>query len=205
MNLFKKTITMQEVAGIKAIPSTVEIARSNLINEIPLVTVSDHIRNLAQYNSEASALVETEEVTKQLIVKRQFFIDNGFNYIVSPKIISSFKFHAGVKQGIRISRDNRTSVSYVGDIPEFAIERLNKFDKLFAYDWRVRMFTPEYILTIHSNQEMPIKIIPIDPILIGWVKARSYFFQERLDQIQNAQDILGIVIGVWDNDKELEL
>jgi hypothetical protein len=52
---------------------------------------------------------------------------------------------------------------------------------------------------------MPIKIIPIDPILIGWVKARSYFFQERLDQIQNAQDILGIVIGVWDNDKELEL
>ena len=202
MNLFKKNATLvQEVAEIKVIPSTVEIARNNLVNEIPIVAVSDHIRNLAQYNSEARALVESGETAKCLIEKRQFFIDNGFNYIVLPKIISSFKYHAGIKQGIQINRDDHTRVSYVGDIPEFAIERLNKFDKL----WRARLMCSEYLLTIHSNQEMPIKIMPIDPILIGWVKARSCFYNERLYDIQNTKDVLGVVIGVWDNDKELEL
>lgn len=77
----------------------------------------------------------------------------------------------------------RFAVDYVGDLPEFILERMR------SAPWNG---TQKPRFTIHSMNPLPVErqrlFERVEPIMVWWL-----------------DDDLGAVVGVWDNDTELEL
>lgn len=78
--------------------------------------------------------------------------------------------------GVNPTREVR--VDYVGDIPDFVLDNMEKSG------------LSEF--TVHSMLPLPVKETQVlsktDPVMIGWIN-----------------DQLGVVIGMWDYDKEISL
>jgi hypothetical protein len=74
-------------------------------------------------------------------------------------------------------------IDYIGDVPDFILDRLDKIRELELPG------SADKKITIHSNNKLQtIRFAKIDPVLVYWIT-----------------DNLGVVVGVWDNDKELEI
>ena len=70
------------------------------------------------------------------------------------------------------------SINYIGDIPEYILDNMDK----------VRPFVQKF--TIHSMQPLPTESIyaKVDPVMIAWI-----------------DDEIGVVVGIWDGDKEIDV
>jgi hypothetical protein len=129
----------------------------------------------------------------------------GFNLFVSPDVVSQFKYAALVCD-LSSPRDSYVidggrEVIYVGDIPDFALDRIKKAHEA----------TCETLFTIHSNQELPVKyqaFVYRDPVIILWntnsrvsIEKKKGVWKGSCDSSFHTLDI-GCVVAMWQDDGE---
>jgi len=130
----------------------------------------------------------------------------GFVWIVDASFVKKFCYHAAVGPDLQW-HDHRIfikhghfkqAVVYAGDIPDFALERIEQVNKIGISNF-----------TIHSMQPLPINFILTDPVLIGWPAMPSIEITDYGKDNQklsfHVEGITGIVIAAWDIDRELEI
>lgn len=136
----------------------------------------------------------------------------GFCYFVSVQNILAFHYHASVNWiyddypisiEYNITKQYRRGIYhgyqvYAGDIPDFALDKIKVVGDKVDF------------ITIHSMSPLPIRMAKesislerVDPILVGWkYNPNLHCINGVWDSKSNA---LGVVLAIWDNDKELEL
>jgi hypothetical protein len=130
----------------------------------------------------------------------------GFVWLVGADFIRQFPYHATLGQDIQW-HDHRVFIKqgrlrkalvYQGDVPEFALDRVEKAQNLGISDF-----------TIHSMLPLPVKFILTDPVLVGWpaMPMIEVIRYGKTGQKLNftVKDITGVVIAVWDSNHELEI
>ena len=118
--------------------NNLEILRDTVIQGVSSNT--NHIRRL----------LDLEGVKNWERIKLDL-MDVGFRWYVNAKRLNKFKYFA-----IARGRHYRES-NYIGDIPDFAIDRAE-----LALSLGIKG------LTVHSTQPLPITRIVTDPIMVGW-------------------------------------
>lgn len=125
----------------------------------------------------------------------------GFRVFVKSEFASdeNFPYYALVKGKEKCCYNiyNGREYIYIGDIPISVVEKA-----------QIAIKQGINYLTIHSKQPLPI--VPLhatDPVLIGWVDNPRMFGRWDDDGGNMYRNILsiGVIIAVWDNDKEMEL
>ena len=121
----------------------------------------------------------------------------GFRLFVHKGIFKQFRYCAGLKGSyIKSNPFYRETIDFVGDIPDFVLDNMDKIRGV------VKM--PNSRFTIHSHQPLPVTASKIytqvDPVMVYWLR-REWAINWTLPEGAN----IGVVIGVWDNDKELEI
>ena len=114
-------------------------------------------------------------------------MDNDFRYYIKAGELAKLKYHALVRSRFH----SRYLLDYTGDIPDFAISRAE-----IAISFGIRD------ITIHSMQLLPVNRLKGDPVLVGWMSQPEQAVWEGYNLDKNIE---GVVIAVWDNEKELEL
>ena len=130
--------------------------------------------------------------------RQKTLTEAGFCWMVVENFASRFQYCAEVKNpstfGDPMVVEDGKSVVYVGDIPDFALDRI-----MAAEQVGLKYFT------IHSNSPLPVRYMTIcDPVLVGWT-SRPYFGRSRVGWESQHAWAGGVVIAVWDNDRELEI
>ena len=131
-------------------------------------------------------------------------IEAGFLWYVTKEFVSKFKYAAGVGTDMFLVGIGQASglissyVGYTGDIPEAILDKVDK-----ARQAGIRE------MTVHSTQPLPIsvtKVLPrIDPVIIGWQRKPDIRLNGSFKFSQMLRDYEGVVIGIWDHDKEIEV
>lgn len=111
----------------------------------------------------------------------------GFRLFVDRmEVLRKFLYHAGIR-GSYTLEDNHfldtesyKVVDYTGHIPAFAIKNTE----------RLTAIMPQMEFTIHSMQPLPVekRRVQVDPVMVGWLS-----------------DDVGVVVAIWDGDKEIEV
>jgi hypothetical protein len=226
--MFNKLITklaaekfgVEETVEPEPILKTHEIVRGCLV-KVEEPQHNQHITRLAKF----SLIAEDEVKSIQHKQDEKKLVDRmrvaGFPYAVRGSIVQKFEVTAGVNYGFH---NGYYGITYCGDIPEFALDRLEKFYaslvvKATFHAGEILPWgspaTKEMVIahipfvTIHSNdKDLPIKTFDmrkVDPVLIGWPKRTFMSIGDAQQAIWLDNKEIGFVIAVWDNDKELEL
>ena len=137
-------------------------------------------------------LIEGED--KSLEYRKLELMENNLIWYVTAGSILKFKYHVNIRGcGIAYYSDEQVE-RYIGDIPDFAISRAE-----LALRLGIRY------ITLHSMNPLPVERVHIDPIMVGWIQApeihtdisgRFFSYQEKNQ---------GVILAIWDNEKELEL
>lgn len=112
-------------------------------------------------------------------------LEAGFHFYITARELRRFKYFAVVRDS--------SAPSYIGDIPDFAIAQAN-----LAISLGIRE------ITIHSNQPLAIEYQKGDPVLIGWLSRPDEGVYNDFT-CRYHENWEGVILAVWNNDKELEL
>ncbi len=113
-------------------------------------------------------------------------------WYITAKAISKFKYHVNLIGGaITFYGDG---VRYVGDLPDFALDRAE-----LALSLGIEM------ITLHSMLPLPIKRVHIDPVMIGWLQHPAFFMHVDNRPHSCNDSAEGVVLAIWNNEKEFEL
>lgn len=133
----------------------------------------------------------------------------GFHWVVySDTFVPRFPYAAvvsssgrGTWSGVFVRESDSGSerqVIYTGDIPDFAIQRALIAKKLGIE-----------VITIHSAAVLPVTLAAskVDPVLVGWLGGIHIAKNDPSGPYRTDRDgiIPGIVIALWDGDKEIAL
>jgi len=194
--------------GVNPNVGTITTVRENIVKIAEVRVFTEHEKRLAKFNTALAYHIEKE---------REKIIENGeiaeclkanIGYPVKGNIIKKFKYYAGVNMALGEKDVDYSGLRYVGDIPDFALTRIENFILMFKRRLVLSVLPDAWLtplVTIHSNIFLPVEHIdlhPIDPVVIGWKK------YETGSQRISYNDLLGeigFVLAVWDNDKELEI
>ncbi len=111
-------------------------------------------------------------------------LDAGFYFYIGKKI-KQFKYYA-------IVRSRKFESNYIGDIPDFALDRAE-----LALSIGVKE------ITIHSMQPLPVTRKSTDPIMVGWMRDLPNSISN--EYCYDSDAIEGVVLAAWDMEKEIEL
>jgi hypothetical protein len=196
------------------VPIEQQIDTLELLKSCPRVEapkVDPHISRLCKLRGEYDYAAQNLEAYNKLCSLKEN------PWIIDTEFIKKFKYHATVipmkiegyaftqtsirvgeqaqRQKVIQSQDtisNKGSyVRYVGDIPEFALDRI---EQILAKDNKIGF-------TIHSNQPLPVKLVKIDPVLIAWTNCPGIYTD--LNDKTSIGVGIGIVVAIWDMDKEI--
>ena len=114
-------------------------------------------------------------------------LDAGFYWYITGERLNSFEYFAIVR-----GRPYRET-NYIGDIPDFAIGRAELAMSLGVEG-----------ITLHSMHQLPITRVNTDPVMVGWlwIPNGDHFGKFTDSQGEKRE---GVVISVWDMDKEIKL
>lgn len=174
--------TMQELITAYRIPS-------KDLDETP----ASHLQRL-------SALLGDETYIQQYGFKSRMS-QVGFMCFVKPALILSFHAHA-IVGWCRFKHDcvagfRQSRIVYQGEIPDFALDRLE-----------TAIATGAENFTIHSMQPFPvgaIKLMPLDPILVGWSTNPHLYISANGDMTIDDTSAQAVILAIWDKEKELEV
>lgn len=141
----------------------------------------------------------------------------GFEWFVLRDFIKKFEYHASLRtwygcgSPVNSHSQGGSRVYYNGDIPSFALDRIEASQKvklsLFRNIYDQTRWEGINYLTIHSNQPLPVKLVISDPVVIGWSFDPDIWLRdERLsdDGLGGSwSDIMGVVVAAWDLEGEL--
>lgn len=121
----------------------------------------------------------------------------GFRIVVDTDWVLRFKFHGDIfgRCVYEARGSKRVYYQYNGDIPEFALDKLEEF---------LRLTGNHDLVSIHSMEPLPVKLVRvlpvIDPVMIGWAETpRIVHRQSGWEALSNP---LGVIIAAWDEYKE---
>lgn len=118
----------------------------------------------------------------------------GFVWFVKAVDILKFKFHVNIRgTGIKYYSSGH-SIRYVGDMPDFAIERAKTALNLGIKD-----------ITLHSMEELPVTRVHIDPVMVGWIDEPKFHTDEFGELFTYRPMNEGVVLAIWNNERELEI
>lgn len=105
---------------------------------------------------------------------------NNFRVFVSrERVFKTFRYHAGIQGSYLIGTK---VIDYSGDIPEGILNQAETARSTVG-GGKFAQFT------VHSMSPLPTveRYLKVDPVMILWIT-----------------DNLGVVVGIWDGDKEVE-
>ena len=131
----------------------------------------------------------------------------GFGFFVRASLfVPRFRYAAVVRRGtntgwttpsVRGDYYSGNEVVYAGDIPDSVL------DKAYNVVYGARID----LLTIHSHQPFPVELRPCDPVLVGWARNPEIVCDMRGEYkcMAISGRALGVIIAVWDMEKEEQL
>ena len=120
--------------------------------------------------------------------------ENNLIWIITAGGILKFKYHVNIKGDAIQYYTGEHSRRYVGDIPDFALGRAELALRLGVRD-----------ITLHSMQPLPVTRVHIDPVMVGWLQDAGIHTKQNGEFFTYHPKNEGVVLAVWDNEKELEL
>lgn len=123
-------------------------------------------------------------------------LDSGVVWLAGPEFIARFRYAAGLYIDTAVL-DIKTNcrVQYRGDLPEFALDRLET-----ARNLGLKHFT------VHSNEPLPVELLrKTDPVLIGWPATPLIRVLENRNCELSVLGLRGVVLAAWDFDKEIAI
>lgn len=159
-------------------------------------------------NLQYTEYIESFQERQEWLAK---FRDRGYLWAVSERFVQVFRYAASVRSTMPRSspfypvRTREGNVSYIGDIPDFALDNIEK-----AIQDGLR------IITIHSTKPLPVEVFKVtDPVLVGWAATPNiyldYYHQDyrggagykhcfnHADSHWPAPHRYGFVIAIWDD------
>ncbi|KKL97495.1 hypothetical protein LCGC14_1833880 [marine sediment metagenome] len=141
---------------------------------------------------------------------------------VGPEFVHSFNYHASVL-GSCVGRwaygELVDIYSYTGDIPNPILDNIEKFSRIFtSVNMSEGTVKLQPRVSVHSMDPLPLQIEHrprlVDPVVIGWALDNNVAFTRK--GVFNKRDHwgvyarpgctrLGVVLGVWDGEKEIEV
>ena len=142
-------------------------------------------------------------------------IEKGFRFFVTPQFALKFKYHAYITspQGASVGKFTadwgnyggscHISYRYCGDIPDKVLDNI----EVLKYPTYCGDLIYPHI-TVHSMEVLPIRVerIPrqIEPVAIWWGDNPKFDYT-WLGWRCWKPGTIGVVIGIWDMDKEIEI
>lgn len=122
--------------------------------------------------------------------------------LMVTSVLAKLKYVAAISSDSAILRDDHPvqnlwseRIWYNGDLPDFAIERVEFGQKLKLP-----------FITIHSNERMPVRMEPMaDPVIIGWLSNPGIKLSSSGEINRWVGGIYGFVLAMWDMDKEIQI
>jgi hypothetical protein len=167
--------------------SAMEVIKDTILIPSPVINTNTHL----------SKIQTLKQFELECMWNKQKLINAGFRAFIKSDWINNFKYHAQVYSH---SNSSLLDTVYVGDIPEFVLDKA-----LIAKECGLKF------ITIHSNYPLPTEFIHCDPVLIGWnnyIKTRDGFIRtNKHGQLYTPaiSNIEGVILAVWDYDKESEI
>lgn len=201
--MFWRRDTIQQIDNLKTHPHTSEqtvIAIRNYASKIDgnLLSRVAHKQRVKKFTG-----FPDYEIPPGMLQK---LYNAGFIWVIDTDFIRRFRYHAAVGADLQwhdhrvfIKQGRlREAVVYMGDIPDFALERIEIVKRIGINNF-----------TIHSMLPLPVSFILTDPVLVGWLALPSIEIRNYGKHTQelnfSVADISGIVIAAWDTDHELEV
>lgn len=172
--------------------SNIELVRSTAVPIENLTSEIEHIVRVQKVIGKKFLAGFTPEKFNALNSK-------GIRLVVKTSDVVKFKYHALLwadtkASGGTIRETQYGHIQYIGDLPNFALDRIE-----------VARQNGLVFGTIHSNFPLPTEFISAkktDPVVIGWCEFPDICINR--DIVTSFREILGVVIAMWDMDKELE-
>jgi len=118
-------------------------------------------------------------------------------WVVDIKFVRQFEYHANIGKYAGVENTGGAKVQYAGDIPEFAMDNLEKALGITNY------------VTIHSNYPFPVEyqLPKTDPVLVAWEgnPGITMYSKKGSRGMKKMNKTRGVVIAIWDYDKEIEI
>lgn len=123
----------------------------------------------------------------------------GAVWLVDRNFVSRFNYAASIGPGIYSTEHcvikNNSMIVYVGDIPEVILDKA-----LLIKRMGINYFS------VHSQYPFPIEefeLPKVDPVMIAWPE--QPWIHRRGTCWDCSENVLGIVVGIWDGEKEIEV
>lgn len=172
--------------------SALDIYKETILTNLP--DVNNHMGKITKLSIPSLSMPMPKYMRQSLALK-------GFYVYVNSSWINNFKYHASVYSECS---SHLLNTVYMGDIPESVLNKA----------LMIREMGMTYI-TIHSNNPLPVRFVNCDPVLIGWGNAilsvsgegSSYIHTDKEGKLLRpaSESTEGIIIAIWDMDKEFPL
>jgi hypothetical protein len=185
------------------IPATPELIKSRVI---PYVQLLEKERTEGDEHTKKYLQILERDSTENHRKLDIDFIDavkkEGFNLLVPVSAIEDFKYCALVYtyhdiSGItHVTADGANNVLYIGDVPDFALDRIHK----------LREIRKDQFITIHSNVELPVKYEAHnfrDPVIIAWNDTAPFGKRKNkwcVEDYRHTDISVGCVVAMWGDD-----
>lgn len=185
---------VEEIKKAEIIIPTADIVRSANLEYVDLLDRElnedeEHLQRYL-YTLERNKVDDTSTIDVGFITKAR---KKGFKLLVKPNVVQQFTYAAIVySTNDETVHKNNTDVVYIGDIPDFALDKIIDAQNAGLYP-----------ITIHSNQELPVKYekyVYRDPVLIGW-NSNPKIVRHNYEWICTGHYVtVGCVIAMWGNE-----
>lgn len=160
------------------------------------------------HSARVAQVIGVEDRTIPSSVREKLY-DSDFVWMVEEVFVRKFKHAASIQRGVVFESDDHKnypslypikSIRYVGDLPDFVMDRMKT-----AEGCGLSFFT------VHSTNPLPVEVVfeKVDPVMIGWYHNPGIVFmgnlwgQKRFHHMSPTAQ--GVVVAIWDKDKELDI
>ncbi len=191
-------VKVQEEKKPEIILPTVDIVKSAGLEYLDLLdrqlTEDEEHLHKYLYTLERNKVDDTGTIDVYFIERAR---KKGFKLFVKPDVVKQFMYAATVYATTTIpvvhakpDPYNYKSVIYVGDIPDFALDKI-----IDAQNAKIGQY-----ISIHSNQELPVKYEKYtyrDPVIIAW-NSNPEIMRRDYEWLYSKKDVtVGCVIAMW--------
>ena len=133
-----------------------------------------------------------EEDRKSMERWKMEIAEHGLLWFIQAKDVLKFRYHVNLRDNVIMHCGQ--NVRYIGDIPDFALDRAELATKLHFWG-----------ITLHSMNPLPVERVNIDPVMIGWLQDPGIRIERDGSSSSHYPTAEGVVLAIWSNEKELEL
>jgi hypothetical protein len=190
-------ITMAETID-KPVDKLVQPSKAAIIETVHVASeeITTHRQKLAQITKRFDLAYPSLKLIDELKENDFMWFVNGDKFVKRFKyaacVCTNYENRGGSNYNCVID-DNFDRPWYVGDIPDFALNRIAK-----AKDIGLEFFT------IHSNQPLPTKFIISDPVIVGWRYDPRITLSKEKRIWETQESAIGVVVALWNDEGEPE-